>query len=169
MFRFFNCKAGEQVGKYVAYRVAFVPAVYTLFNKTSALAGVYNAISSTGWVRRASTQELFPDDTVLVVDLLPTTEGQTVTVAQLASKLDDLSFRTSLYSIERIAEADVPGQSGIDARAAYKQAVAGLVEKESLLPKLTAGLGELKWVVYVILAIALLFVVWKLVASVRAR
>lgn len=169
MAKLFNCQAGEQLGKFTAYRAAIVPAIYTLFNKTDALANSYGKISASRWVRRASSSELTPGDAVLVVDLLPTTEGQTVTVAQLAKELDELSFRTELYSLERIEQADVPGQSGIDARAAYKQAVAGLVKRDAILPKLTGGFFELKYLLYAILAVALIFVVWKLVATVKEK
>lgn len=174
MTKLFNCKAGEQVGKYVAYRAAFVPSLLSFVNTTGSLADAYAALSTTGLVRRASSSELVPGDEVLVVDLLPTFDGQTATIAQLARALDDAADRGSLipvvdlYSLERIEESDVPGQSGIDARAAYKRAVQGLVEKDSLLPKLTGGLSELKWVLYAVLILALLYLGWKVVAAVKA-
>lgn len=175
MVKYFNCQPGEQLGKFVGYRVAFVPTLASIFNSTSDLVAAYARISATGLVRRASSSELSPGDNVLVVDLLPTTEGQTRTLAMLANSLHDSANRGSLipvvkvYSIERIEEQDIPGQSGIDARTAYKQAIGTIREKESILPKLTGGFGQLKWLLSALIAIALLFVLWKFVAVVRAK
>lgn len=170
MAKYWNCSPGDQLGKFVGYRVAWVPSVWAFGPaNTAALVIAYAGISDTGLVRRASASELGPGDRVLVVDLLPTVQGQTTTVAQLANAMDGLDPLANLYSIEKIEESDIAGNDGVAARQAYREAILGLREKESILPKISLGLTEAKYTVYAVIFLVLLFLSWKVISAVRAK